>query len=92
MSSCSRGLTLVVSFWIWDTAAPGWAKAKAKTYSTIKSSYIGSPNAAVTAAAIMMMPVASPATQWIIEPIACFQSGLMNCSCVPGAGSLQERM
>ena len=30
MSSRSPGLTLVVSFWIWDAAAPGWAEGEAE--------------------------------------------------------------
>jgi len=37
-----------------------------------------------------MMPVASPARQWMVDPIACFQSGLMNSSWVPGRGSWQD--
>ena len=32
--------------------------------------------AVITAAA--MMPVASPATQWMVEPRACFQRGTTN--------------
>jgi hypothetical protein len=38
------------------------AEGEPATYSTIRSSHIGRPSAAVTAAA-RMMPVASPATQ-----------------------------
>ena len=62
-------------------------KAKPARYSTIRSSHMGRPSAAVIAAA-RMMPVASPATQWMVEPTPCFQSGLVNSSCSPGRGSL----
>ena len=57
------------------------------TYSTIRSIHIGRPMSAVTAAA-RMIPVASPATQWMVLPIPCFHSGDVNCSCSPGRGSL----
>jgi len=30
------------------------------------------------------MPVASPATQWMVEPVPCFHKGLMKVSCSPG--------
>ena len=35
-----------------------------------------------------MMPVASPATQWIVDPTPCRHNGLMKFSCSPGRGSL----
>jgi hypothetical protein len=62
-------------------------KAKPAVYSTIRSIHIGNPRAAVMTAAVMM-PVASPATQWTVEPTPCFHRGLMNSSCSPGLGSL----
>ena len=63
--------------------------AKPAMYSTAASTPIGNPSRLVTAAATMM-PVASPAMQWIAEPTDCFQSGAMTFSCAPGAGSRQE--
>jgi hypothetical protein len=48
------------------------AKAKPATYSTIRSTQIGRPSPAVMAAA-KMIPVRSPAMQWIVEPSPCFQ-------------------
>jgi len=65
-------------------------KAKPAAYSMMRSSHIGKPSAAVTAAA-RMMPVASPAMQWMVEPTPCFHSGSMNFSCSPGRGSLSAR-
>src|SRR6266511_3597651 len=50
---------------------------------------IGRPSAAAIVDATMM-PVASPATQRMAEPSPCFQSGLINSSWVPGAGSLHD--
>ena len=41
--------------------------------------------------AAVMMPVASPATQWTVEPTPCFHRGLMNSSCSPGLGSLSDK-
>jgi hypothetical protein len=38
-----------------------------------------------------MIPVASPAQQWIVLPTACFHSGEMNFSCVPSRSSLSAR-
>jgi hypothetical protein len=46
-------------------------------YSTMRSTHIGRPNAAVIAAAAMI-PVASPATQWMVDPMPCFHSGFVN--------------
>ena len=63
--------------------------AKPATYSTTKSTAIGSPSRPVTVAATMI-PVASPARQWMVDPRPCFQSGVVNVSCVPGDGSLHE--
>ena len=68
----------------WKTNSPTENPA---TYSTIRSIHIGRPSVAVMTAAAMI-PVASPATQWIVEPMPCFDSGLMKSSCVPGCGSL----
>lgn len=62
-------------------------KMKPNAYSAVKSSHIGSPSSPVTVAA-RMTPVASPATQWRVEPTVCFHNGLMNASCSPGCGSL----
>lgn len=45
-------------------------KAKPATYSITESMPIGTASAPVIAAAAMM-PVASPARQWIVEPMAC---------------------
>lgn len=70
----------------WKTSRPN---AKPKAYSVTRSTHIGVPTAAVMTAA-MMIPVASPATQWMVDPSACFHIGLTNSSCVPGAGSRQE--
>ena len=64
-------------------------KAKPKTYSTMVSPHMGRPAAVVTTEA-KMMPVASPATQWMVDPSDCFHSGATNSSCVPGLGSLQD--
>ena len=64
--------------------------AKPAAYSTMKSIHIGRPRAAVIAAAAMI-PVASPAMQWTVEPMPCFQSGRMNSAWVPGSGSLSVR-
>lgn len=36
------------------------------------------------------MAMASPATQWMVEPSPCFHSGVTKRSCVPGQGSLHE--
>ena len=33
----------------------------------------------------------SPATQWMVEPPPCFQSGLMNASSSRGRGSLSAK-
>jgi hypothetical protein len=71
----------------WKISSP---KANPARYSTTTSSHIGRPNAEVMTAEAMM-PVASPATQWIVEPSPCFQSGRTNCSCPPGAGSWHDR-
>ena len=60
---------------------------KPPMYSTIRSAHIGRPTSVATTAA-SMIPVASPATQWTVEPTLCFHSGLMNSSWPPGVGSL----
>ena len=60
-------------------------------YSTIRSIHIGNPSVAVMTAA-KMMPVASPATQWMVLPTPCFHSGRTNSSWVPGWGSLSAKM
>ena len=71
----------------WKMNSPN---AKPAAYSTMRSIHIGKPMSAVTVAA-RMIPVASPATQWIVDPRPCFQSGATKRSCVPGRGSLLER-
>src|SRR6266542_4351728 len=63
---------------------------KPAAYSMTRSIPIGSPSSPVMVAATMI-PVASPATQWIVEPRPCFQSGWMKRSWVPGNGSLHDR-
>lgn len=68
----------------WKMKSPN---ANPAMYSTMKSIHMGNPSAAVIAAAVMI-PVASPAMQWTVEPTPCFQSGLTNSPWVPGAGSL----
>src|SRR5713226_3582002 len=45
--------------------------ANPAAYSTMRSNHIGNPSVAVMTAA-RMMPVASPATQWIVEPTPLF--------------------
>jgi len=45
---------------------------------------MGRPNMAVMTAA-RMMPVASPATQWMVLPTPCFQSGAVKL--LVGAGA-----
>lgn len=60
----------------WKMSRP---KPNPTAYSTTRSIPIGKPTRAVTVAA-RMMPVASPATQWMVEPIACFHIGLTNSS------------
>ena len=62
-------------------------KANPARYSTMRSIHIGRPRLAVITAATMM-PVASPATQWIVDPTPCRHNGLMKFSCSPGRGSL----
>ena len=64
----------------WKMKSP---KANPARYSMMRSSHMGKPRVAVTTAA-RMMPVASPATQWIAEPIPCFHNGRVNSSWVPG--------
>lgn len=61
----------------WKISRP---KVKPSRYSHVKSIHIENPSAVVMAAA-KMMPVTSPARQWMVEPSACFHSGLMNASC-----------
>ncbi len=71
----------------WKMKSPN---PKPVRYSTMRSAHIGRPSAAVITAA-RMIPVASPATQWIVDPTPCFHSGAMNFSCSPGRGSLSAR-
>ena len=68
----------------WNTNNPN---ANPAAYSMIRSSHMGRPSDATTTAATMM-PVASPATQWMVDPMPCFHSGRVNSSCSPGRGSL----
>lgn len=70
----------------WKMNSP---KPNPAIYSITRSSHIGNPRAAVTAAATTM-PVASPAAQWTTEPKPCFHNGFTNSSCSPGPGSLHD--
>ena len=63
----------------WKMSRPN---RKPNVYSTRRSIHIGKPRSAVTVAAVMI-PVASPAIQCTVLPTPCFQSGLVNSSCVP---------
>ena len=51
-------------------------KPKPSRYSAVMSNHIGNPSSPVIVAA-MITPVASPATQWSVEPSACFHIGRM---------------
>lgn len=64
-------------------------KAKPAAYSIQMSTPICRLKKLVITAATMM-PVASPAAQWMVEPTACFHSGAIKASCVPDEGSQQE--
>ena len=55
----------------WKMKSPNENPAR---YSTIRSIHIGNPRKAVVAAA-RMMPVASPATQWIVLPTLASTAG-----------------
>ena len=86
LSTFSRYVPPIIDFMNsdWKMNNP---QAKPVTYSTTRSSHIGRPSEAVMTAA-RMIPVASPATQWMVLPTPCFHSGEVNCSCSPGRGSL----
>src|SRR3954469_17797654 len=68
----------------WKTSKPN---PKPAAYSTRRSHFIGNPSAAVMAAA-KMMPVASPATQWIVEPTPLFPERRREALVLAGAGLL----
>lgn len=67
----------------WKTRSPSEYPA---AYSMTRSTGFVKPSAVVTAVA-RMIPPASPATQWIVEPTARFHCGAMNCSCAGTVGA-----